>query len=74
MPDRPRILLTFIPEPDDRPWPVRVRGLLKYAKRAQRLRCTSAEEVAEDQEPKATEEKSNATSSVDRAGGGSLPG
>jgi hypothetical protein len=45
MPDRPRILLTFIPEPDDRPWPIRVRGLLKFGKRAQAPRCVAAEEV-----------------------------
>ena len=58
MPDRPRILLTFIPEPDDRPWPIRVRQLLKFAKRAQALKCVVAEEVADDQEPKPAEEKS----------------
>jgi hypothetical protein len=46
MPHGPRIRLEFVPEPDDRPWPVRVRQVLKFAKRAQALKCVAAEEVA----------------------------
>jgi hypothetical protein len=60
------ITLTFRPLPDDVPVAVRIRHLLKYALRAQRLRCVTA--FGEPPEPAATHQPAPDARSADGAG------
>ncbi len=47
MPDRERFVLTFETLVSDRPWAIRLRGLLKYALRGQQLKCIRVEQLAD---------------------------
>jgi hypothetical protein len=66
MHDTDDITLTFRPLPDDVPVSVRVRHLLKYALRAQRLRCVAM--VGVPTVPAATPQPAPETRSADEAG------